>query len=73
MHEIMNRRLALRTAVSLSAIAVAYVSGCSGGDPNQFVSGTMVKPLESVEKADEIAAKQLEAKLRSKGSKKAKR
>jgi hypothetical protein len=69
----MNRRRALRAVLSFPAIAVAGVSGCSGGDPNQFVSGTMVKPLESVEKADEIAAKKLEEKLRSKGRKKAKR
>ena len=48
-------------------MALVCNSGCSGGDPNQRVSGTMVTPLESVEKADEIAAKKLEASRKSKG------
>jgi hypothetical protein len=70
MSEIMSRRFAILAAVSLPGLASAFLAGCSGGDPNQFVSGTMVKPLESVEKADEIAAKKLEATLKSKGSRK---
>jgi hypothetical protein len=48
-------------------------AGCSGGDPNQFVSGTLITPLESVERADEIAAKKLEEKQRAKGHKKSKK
>jgi hypothetical protein len=70
MSQAFNRRRALSAFLSLPALVLA---GCSGGDPNQFVSGTMVRPLESVERADEIAAKKFEAKLPSKGSRKNRR
>ena len=70
MSQAINRRLALSAFLSLPAFALV---GCSGGDPNQFVSGTMVKPLESVERADEEAAKKFEANARSKGSRKSRR
>jgi len=47
---------------------VAALSGC-GGDPDQRKSGTMMKPLESVEKADEAAAKKAEALRKNKKKK----
>jgi hypothetical protein len=65
MDERVNRRHVLLVGLALPAVAVASVSGCSGEDPNRLVSGTMVKPLESVEKADEEAAKYREAKLKA--------
>jgi hypothetical protein len=63
----------MKAALSAPAAGAVCAPGCGRGDPNQFVSGTMVKPLESVELADEIRAKKNEAILRGKGSRTKKR
>ena len=66
----LSRRHAIAALLSASGSAVAFFSGCSDSVPNQRTSGTMVVPLESIEKADEIEAKKREALSSKKGKKK---
>jgi hypothetical protein len=70
MNEFMSRRHALVLVAWFPAAVLAGAAGCSGGDPNQFVSGTMVKHLESVERAAEERGKAADAKARAKRAKK---
>lgn len=68
----MNRRCALLAAASLPVVVFTCVPGCGRSDPDRFVSGTLVKPLDFVERADEEAAKKFEANSKTKRSKNSK-
>jgi hypothetical protein len=72
MSESLNRRRVISAALSLPAVAAAALAaGCSGGDPNQFVSGTLAKPLESVEREAERRGRAADAaKAKARGQRK---
>jgi hypothetical protein len=57
MSELLNRRRAIAAALALPAAAAVLAAGCSGGEPNQFVSGTLAKPLDAIEDRDEKTGK----------------
>jgi len=69
MSERMNRR-ALLSAACFPIFLITCVSGCGGGNPDRLVSGTLAKPIDFVEKADEEAAKKFEAEAKSRRSRK---
>ena len=54
------RRRAVIALLAMPLTVLATAAGC-GENADQRTSGTLMKPLESVEKADEIAAKKAEA------------
>ena len=70
MPETISRRRAFSRAFGCLAITAAGLSGCDSGHPNQRVSGTLVTPLDSIEKAEEEAAKKRDALAPRKGRRK---
>lgn len=62
MSQTRTRRGLIRMMVVLPAVPFISIVGCGGGDPDQRKSGTLVVPLDSVEKAGEAAGKAEDAK-----------
>lgn len=67
MPKMMSRRQFVWQASIGPMVAVACASGCGPGTANQRTSGTLVEPVDAVERADEIAAKKQEALLKTRG------
>ena len=60
MSSIIERRRIVALLLALPALSILSISGC-GGETEQRKSGTLVVPLDFVEKAGEVSGKKEDA------------